>query len=429
METIVKITLWNQDMAALTWDKDKESGVLEFFEEFSTLNLDIAPLIMPLDDIRRGERIFQFATNKGKTFKGLPGLVADSLPDDYGNLVINEWITGKGLDQESVTPVDRLCYVGKRGMGALEYQPATSNHSLDESSLLEIKQLTELANEILNRRAHFKTKLSQGEKSYMDILKVGTSAGGAKPKAIIAYNEKTGEVRSGQVKAPEGFTYWLLKFDGIEDGKLKDNPAGIGNIEYAYYKMAIDCGINMMDSRLLSEGSHAHFMTKRFDRKDDGSKIHTQTLCALAHFDRDSQYSYEQGFQVMRRLSLPYNDMEQFFRRMVFNVIASNHDDHTKNHSFMMDTDGSWRLAPAYDLCYAYSSSGKWIKEHQLSLGNKRDSFVHNDLLAVGRQVGIRSANVLISQITDVVSRWKTYAQDAGVRKEHIEQIAQTHLL
>jgi len=429
METIIKVKLWNHEVAALVWDKKQESGVLEFFPSFPALGLEIAPLKMPLNDITRGERIFQFPANKNKTFKGLPGMLADSLPDDYGNSVIDEWLTSKGLDVAEVTPVDRLCYVGKRGMGALEYEPAINDRFLNESSILEIKQLTELAKEVLNKRTSFNAELHNGEKAYLDILKVGTSAGGAKPKAIIAFNEKTNEVRSGQVPAPKDFTYWLLKFDGVEEKKIKDNPLGIGKIEYAYYKMALDCGIRMMESRLLPDGKYAHFMTRRFDRLDDGSKVHVQTLCAIAHFNRDGRYSYEQAFQVMRQLHLPYSDMEQFYRKMVFNVVARNHDDHTKNHAFIMDTDGEWSLAPAYDLCYSYSPSGTWTKEHQMSLNNKRDDLRYSDLTAVASSVGIKAANDIIGHIVEVVSRWNDYACDADIRKEHIKQIGTMHSL
>lgn len=368
--------------------------------------------------------IYYFAAHRNKTFKGLPGMIADSLPDDYGNQIIDEWFASRGLSGLEFSPVDRLCYVGKRGMGALEYEPAQHDPSLDESSVIEIVHLTELAKEVLGKREEFQAGLRKGnDKSLFDILKVGTSAGGAKPKAIIAVNENMSEVRSGQVKAPEGFTYWLLKFDGLEAGKVTDNPLGIGRIEYAYHKMAVDCGIEMTECRLFEEGAYAHFMTKRFDRTESGEKLHTQTLCAIAHFDRDGRHSYEQVFQTMRRMNLPYSDMAQFYRRMVFNIIARNHDDHTKNHSFILNPDEEWRLAPAYDLCYSYSSAGRWTNQHQMSANNKRDNFIRADLLTVGQNMGIKKAKFIIEQITETVSGWNKYAAAAGVTEFHKEQI------
>jgi serine/threonine-protein kinase HipA len=387
-------------------------------------NLDIAPLFMPLEELRRGNKIFSFPSHKNKTFNGLPGLLADSLPDDYGNSIIDEWFAAKQMPVQ-ITPLDRLSYIGKRSMGALEYEPATEISGLNESALVEIEELTKLAKDILNRREEFSVGLTENNQNFINILRVGTSAGGAKPKAIIAIDETTGEIRSGQVQAPKGFSYWLLKFDGIEGGKINDNPLGIGRIEYAYYKMAIDCGIKMSESRLLEENEHAHFMTKRFDRDENGEKLHTQTLCALAHFDRDERFSYEQMFQTMRKLYLPYSEMEQMFRRMIFNIVARNHDDHTKNHSFIMSKLGEWSLAPAYDLCYSYSPSGKWTSQHQLSLNGKRDDFKIEDLLAVANKMDIKNADKIIKEIVAVISKWETYAKKTNVEKEHISLISQ----
>lgn len=422
MDTIAKITLWGKEVGVVSWNAEKEYAVFEFIDSFIKEDIDIAPLWMPMEDLLRGERIFSFPALQGKTFKGLPGLIADSLPDDYGNTVIDEWFSSIGLSVP-INPIDRLCYIGRRGMGALEYEPTRGNAFLNESSLIEIAALTKLADNVLNQRIEFQEDLRKNRDTLIDILKVGTSAGGAKPKAIIAFNEATREVRSGQVQAPAGFSYWLLKFDGVEGGKIKDNPIGIGRIEYAYHKMAVDCGINMTECRLWHEGDKAHFMTKRFDRMDTGEKLHTQTLCGIAHFDRDKRYSYEQLFQVMRRLYLPYPDMEEMYRRMVFNVVARNHDDHTKNHSFMMTEDGKWSLAPAYDLCYAYSPSGKWTSQHQLSLNGKRDNITRNDLLAVGKKMSINNCENIIDQVVDVLADWEVYAKEVDVKKEYAEQI------
>lgn len=424
MNIILKIRLWNNDVGAAYWDDERNCAVLEFYESFALKGWDIAPLIMPLDDLKRGERLYYFPENRGETFKGLPGFMADSLPDDYGTKIMDEWFAAKGRSAVEFTPLDRLSYIGKRGMSALEYEPANHDPILTSSSQLDIGQLTELAKEVLNKREQFKANIRSKNNILYDIIKIGTSAGGAKPKALIALNKQTGDVRSGQVLAPEGYTYWLLKFDGVEDKKVTDNPLGIGRIEYSYYRMATDCGIEMTECRLLEDKSYAHFITKRFDRTDTGTKLYTQSLCALAHFDRDKPYSYEQTFGVMRRLHLPYPDMEQMYRRMVFNVIVRNHDDHTKNHSFIMTEAGEWRLAPAYDLCFSYSAAGKWTNRHQMSVNNKRDNFTKEDLLTVGRNIGIRNYLYIVDEIIDVVSKWSSYAKENEVNPQYAEHIA-----
>lgn len=424
---IVDVKIWDTNVGVLVWDKDKDIAIFEYEPSFIKSSLEIAPLVMPLRTAE-GQR-YIFPENRNKCFKGLPGLIADSLPDAYGNQIIEDWFISKGIPGLEITPLDRLCYVGKRAMGALEYSPAAFDAELEASSVIEINILTELAKKILNEREAFQVSLKNADKKIIDILKVGTSAGGAKPKAIIAYNPKTKEVRSGQVKAPEGFGYYLLKFDGVENTKLSDNPMGIGNVEYAYYKMASDCGINMSESSLLSEGDYSHFMTKRFDRTDGGDKIHMQTLSAIAHMDRDIPQSYERAFQILRMLRLPAADISELFRRMVFNVVARNHDDHAKNHSFLMDKNGKWSLAPAYDLSFAYSEGGRWIGQHQMSVNGKRDKFDYNDLLIVGKRQNIPHPETIIDKTIEVVSQWRKYAKNAGVRPEHMNSIEKTHLL
>lgn len=422
METVVNITLWGENVAPIAWDSNREVGVIEFYASFLKNDWDIAPLMMPLEDLQRGERIFSFTNLKSKTFKGLPGLIADVLPDDYGNSIIDEWFAAKGKNVE-LTPLDRLCYIGKRGMGALEFEPVNADELLNTSSQIEMHELVDLAKQMLDKRTSFNANLEQNKEALIDILRVGTSAGGAKPKAIIAYNEQTNEVRSGQVKAPDGFGYWLLKFDGVEGGTIKDNPLGIGRIEYAYYQMALDCGIEMMESRLMEEGQQAHFMTKRYDRSENGEKLLTQTLCGMAHYDRDERYSYEQLFRVMRRLNLDYPDFEQLYRRMVFNIIARNHDDHTKNHSFMMNKKGTWLLSPAYDLCYTYAPSGQWTSQHQMSVNGKRNNFTLDDLIKVGTDQGVKNPSQIIKTITSVVSVWSNYASKNNVNPTFSKQI------
>ncbi len=429
METILEVTIFGKKVGVLAWDRDNDLGVFEFYDSFQQEGLDIAPLTMPLTEIINGERIFSFPDHRGKTFKGLPGLLSDSLPDDYGTAIINEFFAGKGIPGTEITPIDQLCYVGKRAMGALEFKPAIGDRSLNESSIIDLDQLTALAAQIFNEREKFQASLKNNDQSVNDILKIGTSAGGAKAKAIIALNEETNEVRSGQVRAPASFSYWLLKFDGVEDNKLKDNPPGMGKIEYAYYLMAKDCDIKMTRSRILRDGNYSHFMTKRFDRRDDGSRIHIQSLCAIAHFDRDGKYSYEQAFQVMRSLNLPETDMDQFYRRMVFNVTSRNHDDHTKNHAFLMNDNNDWELAPAYDLIYSYRPSGKWTSTHQMSVNNKRDGFRYSDLLAVASAMGIKQAKEIIDQVTSIISKWPEYARTAEVKQKHLKQIFENLLL
>lgn len=423
MDSIIEVSCLGEKVGVVVWDHNNNLAVFEFYESYARNGIDISPLIMPLENVYRGDRIYSFPENRGKTFKGLPGLLADSLPDDYGISIIDSYFQSKGLSSMDITPVDQLCYIGPRGMGALEFHPAWEDESLMSSSNIDLEQLTSLAQRILNDRKSFSLHLKQNDPSVVDLLKVGSSAGGAKPKAIIAWNEESNEIRSGQVIAPESFSYWLLKFDGVEDKRLKDNPLGVGRIEYAYHRMAVDCGIEMAECRLLHDGPYAHFLTKRFDRSDRGGRVHVQTLCAMAHFDRDLRFSYEQAFQVMRKLHLSAGEMDQFFRRMVFNVMARNHDDHTKNHAFLIDRTGRWALAPAYDLCYAYTPSGRWTNQHQMSINGKRDSFSRSDLNRVAENMGISSAGEIIEQILEVVSHWSFYAQEVGVKKEHSQEI------
>ena len=431
MSMIVNIKIWDRNVGYVAWDKKMELATFQYDSKFLSSKLDIAPIVMPLKKSSE-DRVYQFLQNRNVCFNGLPGLIADSLPDKFGTQIINEWFAANGLPDEQVSPLDRLCYVGKRGMGALEFEPSKKNIDLESSSILHVEELTRLADSIFSNRSSFQEKLMQENKDIIDILKIGTSAGGAKPKAIIAYNEQTGEVRSGQVKAPEGFTYWLLKFDGTtysEHDKISNNPKGIGNIEYAYYRMAKDCGINIMESRLLTEKDYNHFMTKRFDRLDNGDKLHVQTLAGIAHYNRDVRHSYEEAFGIMRKMKLGYSQIEEFYRRMVFNVVTRNHDDHTKNHSFLMNQQGKWSLAPAYDLCYSYSPSGRWTNKHQMSLNGKQSDFTYNDLIEVSKKIGINGAHEIIDEIVYVASRWKEYAKDCGVKESHAAMIESNLLL
>ena len=426
---IVDVKLWGQMVGSLVWDSAMQMAVFEYDNAFRRNGIEPAPLTMPL---AHGNRPFSFPANRTDCFKGLPGLIADALPDKFGNQIITEWFTRQGLPVGEITPLERLCYMGQRAMGALEFEPSKASSLLNESTEIYIDELTKLAEDIFTKREVFQERMFQEDKTILDILRVGTSAGGAKPKAIIAYNEQTNEVRSGQVKAPEGFGYWLLKFDGVtysEHGSVMENPKGIGNVEYAYYKMAQACGIVMAECRLLDEGDNHHFMTRRFDRTNNGDKIHMQTVAGLAHLDRDQRHSYEEIFGVIRKMNLPMEASQQLFRRMVFNVVARNNDDHTKNFSFLMDRNGKWQLAPAYDLCYSYKPGGRWIGQHQLSLNGKQDEFTRQDLLTVSENMGIRRCNEIIEEVVEAVSRWSTIAKDCGVRESHIAEIEKRQLL
>ena len=389
------VELWDMRVGAVLWDSDRGLASFEFEPSFLNSGLDPAPLTMPIDEARRGRAVFEFPDLAYKTFYGLPGMLADSLPDKYGNNIINAWLVRQGRTPESFSPVERLCYTGKRGMGALEFTPVIGDGD-NESVPVEVQELVRLAHKVIHERSQLDTNFNHLE-ALTDIIRVGTSAGGARPKAVIALNDKTGKVRSGQVTAPAGFSYWIMKFDGVKDDTLGD-PAGYGRIEYAYYKMAKQCEINMTKCRLYEEGDRAHFMIKRFDRTEKGKKIHMQSLCGMAHFDFNEAggYSYEQAFQIIRRLRLPHSDAEQLFKRMVFNLVARNQDDHPKNIAFLMDKSGTWKLSPAFDMTYAHNPSGDWTHKHQITVNGKREGFVYYDLIAVADEMNIKKGSQII---------------------------------
>jgi serine/threonine-protein kinase HipA len=364
------------------------------------------------------------------TFKGLPGILADALPDTYGNQMINLWLAQQGRPQDSMNPVEMLCFIGTRGMGALEFEPAVLKENKRTFSI-EMDSLVTTAQKMLDQREAFITNLHKDEEqAVLEILKIGTSAGGARPKALIAWNEKTGEVKSGQTKAPKGFEHWLIKLDGVSDVQLGSSQ-GYGKVEMAYYTMAKACGIDMMPSRLLEENGRSHFMTKRFDREGSETKHHVQTFCAMKHFDYNliRSFSYEQLFQCMRELKLTYADAEQMFRRMVFNVIARNCDDHTKNFSFLLRQGGTWELAPAYDLCHAYRPGSEWVSQQALSINGKRKNIAKADLLAVGESIRCKKAAEIVDEIKNTVHQWKDFADEVNVKGSLRDEIANTLLI
>lgn len=429
MVNLAKISLWGNAVGAVLWDARRQSATLEFEPDFIKTGLDLSPLKMPLPEMTRGQRTFSFPALSKETYKGLPGMLADSLPDRFGNALMDAWIASQGRNPGSVNPVERLCYTGKRGMGALEFEPAQHPADKETSTPLEIADLVKLAKLALKARTALKTNVKKKTDALADIIRVGTSAGGARAKAIIALNEKTGAVRSGQVNAPKGYSHWLIKFDGVTNAKLGD-PQGFGRIEYAYHKMALACGIEMMPCKLLEENNRAHFLTKRFDRVGN-DKLHMQTLCALAHFDYNdpNAYSYEQAFQAMREMGLSYPDARQLYTRMVFNVVARNQDDHTKNISFLMDASGSWKLSPAYDITNAHDPGNKWLNRHQMSVNGKRDGFKRTDLEKVAKEMNVKKPKEIIAAVLAAVEEWPKYAKEAGVARGQIAGIGKGNRL
>ncbi len=422
--TLAEVRLWGRTIGAVSLEEGATFARFQYDAAFAESGIEISPLVMPL-----AKPPYRFPELSPASFHGLPGLLADSLPDKFGNALINAWLATQNRAPESFDAVERLCYVGTRGVGALEFHP-TLGPSPGAAKDIRVDALVELASEILTHRQNFSVSFREDrEEALRDILRVGTSAGGARAKALIAWNRETNEVRSGQAAAGEGFEYWLLKFDGVAGNKDKEleDPRGYGKIEYAYSKMAAAAGINMSACHLMHEDGRAHFMTKRFDRRDDGSKLHMQSLAALAHYDFNmaGAYSYEQALAVIRRLGLSMDDVEQQFRRMAFNVIARNQDDHVKNIAFLMDKSGHWALSPAFDVTYSYNPEGTWTSTHQMTVNGKRDDFTRDDLRACGRVASMKRgvADTIIDEVRAAVDRWRDHANDAGVPETWASQI------
>lgn len=417
--------MWGRTVGAVSIGDGEDVAAFEYDPAFAASGIDISPLMLPLST-----RVYTLPALSRKTFHGLPGLLADSLPDKFGNALIDAWLATQGRQPQSFNAVERLCYTGARGMGALEFVPAIGPRAR-QATRIHIDKLVELATEILTQRSHFTASFvgTGRERVLKDILQVGTSAGGARAKAIIAWNPSTNEVRSGQIPAGEGFEYWLLKFDGVSGNKDKEleDPKGFGTIEYAYSRMAVDAGISMSACRLFEENGRRHFMTRRFDRLTGGRKLHMQSLGALAHYDFNlvGAYSYEQALLVIRQLSLPMGVIEEQFRRMAFNIIARNQDDHVKNIAFLMDKEGRWSLAPAFDLTYSYNPTGTWTASHQMTMNNKRDGFTGEDFKACAKTASMKRgrAEAIVDQVRAAVARWPDYADEAGVPAVWRDQI------
>lgn len=432
MSSLAAVHLWGRRIGAVLLEDGSETAVFEYEPAFLRSGIEVAPLTMPL---RSGER-YAFPSLPRETFRGLPGLLADSLPDRYGEALIDAWLATQGRTPGSFNAVERLCYIGARGMGALEFVPSTGP-PVPAGAALQVAALVELASDILTRRADLQTSFFDSERgdALQAILSVGTSAGGARAKAVIAWNPETNEVRSGQVSAAPGFQHWLLKFDGVSGNRDKEleDPLGFGVVEYAYSLMARDAGIVMAPCRLLEEGGRRHFMTQRFDRTDDGEKLHMQTLGALAHFDFNQvgAYGYEQAFLAMRQLGLQMEAIEQQFRRMAFNVIARNQDDHVKNIAFLMPRDGLWRLAPAYDVTHAFQPDGRWTNQHQMTINGKRDGFTLDDFRAVAGAAAMKRGRpeAILREVQAAVSQWQYIAERARLDPQQAALIAATHRL
>jgi len=426
---VAEVKLWGDRVGAVSWNDARQLASFEFDPKFLDKGLDISPITMPLADARTGKRIYSFPELDFQTFMGLPGLLADSLPDRFGTALLDRWLAEQGRALGTVNPIERLCYTGTRGMGALEYHPP-KKEIRDKKKVIEIERLVQLASDVLLERSDLRADLHHLDREdILEIIRVGTSAGGARAKAVVAYNKRTGELRSGQIDNLDEFEYWIIKLDGVTNRRLGD-PKGYGRIEFAYYLMATDCGIHMSQCDLKHEGERAHFMTKRFDRNAAG-KLHMQTLCGLAHYDynRTRVYSYEQAFQAIRSLGLHYPASEEMFARMCFNVIARNQDDHTKNISFLMDTDGVWSLSPAYDVTYAYNPEAEWTKSHQMTINGKADGITRTDLTEVASRMNINKPDAIIDRITDVVADWPSYAKKVGLDKAKATAIGKTHVL
>lgn len=431
MTKVGEVRLWGKTIGAVSLQEGDEVAAFEYDAAFAQSGIQIAPVTMPLS-----RRVYRFPEVSRQTFLGLPGLLADSLPDRFGNALINAWLASQGRRRDSFNAVERLCYTGQRGMGALEYAPATGPRAR-QSQRINVDRLVELASEVLTHRNKLNVSFADEEKetAFRDILRVGTSAGGARAKAVIAWNPATNEVRSGQVKAGQGFEYWLLKFDGVSGNRDKEleDSRGYGIIEYAYYLMARECGIEISTSRLFEENGRRHFMTQRFDRLAGGEKLHMQSLGAMAHYDFNmaGAYSYEQALLTMRQLRLPMQAIEQQFRRMAFNLVARNQDDHVKNIAFLMDKQGQWSLSPAFDVTYSFNPAGEWTASHQMTMNGKRDHFTMDDFRACARSASMKRgrAETIVAEVQDTVSKWRSFADTAGVPEAVRERIQQTLIL
>lgn len=420
----IEVRIWGRTVGAVALDPRLGYYAFEYDPRFVAVGIELAPLTMPLTQAREP---FIFADLPELTFKRLPALLADALPDDFGNALIDAWMAGKGIAKEAVTPLDRLAYMGKRGLGALEFRPVHGPNVASHTAI-KLSRLVESARKAVHGEIasdpHARAALAQ-------IIQVGTSAGGQRAKAALAWNPQSGEIRAGQFDADTGFEHWLLKFDGMGPDRELGASQDYGRIEYAYSLMARAAGIDMAPCRLLEENGRAHFMTRRFDREVDGAgktvKHHMQSLCALAHLDykQKATHDYAQLLQAVQRLRLGFGALEEAFRRAVFNVMAANCDDHSKNFSFLLRAgEGQWRLAPAYDITHAYNPKGEWTFQHLMGVGGKFSAVGRDDLLRLADRFAIGPAPRIIARVGEAVAEWPRFAREAGLGKKNASAIA-----
>lgn len=421
MNDTAEVILWGTRIGIIHQDIAKPYATFEYDKDFVNSGIELSPLRMPL-----GKNIYEFPALTDEPFYGMPGLVADSLPDRFGNAVIEQWLTSLGKSLADFTAIDRLCYTEKRGMGALEYVPASADIK-DIDANINVREMVKFASDVLSGRERISLS-ARDSLTYSQLVQVGSSAGGARAKALIAWNEKTNEVRSGQMQLDTGYDYWLMKFDNVSkngDHGLEDKPE-YTLIEYAYYLMARKAGITMSECRIYNSGEDHHFMTKRFDRVN-GKKLHMQSLGALAHisYREPGVCGYELAAMYMKKIGISYKEIEQFYRRMVFNCLAVNQDDHVKNISFIMDRAGKWRLSPAYDITFSYNPTNKWLRAHQMTVNGKTTEIGLPDLLEAGSKMGIkeRRCKDIISEICASVSGFAEVAEQVGIKEKTTEYV------
>lgn len=420
MITTAEVFLWGTRIGVIYQEKPEEAARFEYDKKFQKSGIELSPFMMPLSD-----RVYSFPDLvRVDSFHGLPGLCADSLPDKFGNAIISQWLTRQGRSEESFTAIERLCYIGSRGMGALEYVPSTRTD--DFNSEVDVTEMVRLASDVLSNRNI--AVIDKEQAGLAQLIEIGSSAGGARAKAVIAWNEITNEIKSGQINAGEGFDYWLIKFDGVKkngDYGIED-PKQHTLTEYAYYLMALDLGIHMEECRIFEKDGFNHFMTKRFDRVN-GQKVHMQTLAAHKHIDYNQAglFSYEQCAECARKLDIGADGIKQLYKRMTFNVFSGNCDDHVKNISFLMDREGRWEFSPAYDLTFAYHPDHKYMSHHQMLVNGKSMHISDEDLIESGLVMGLSRefCNNTIEKTKLVVGNWFNYAQKAGITEERANTI------
>jgi serine/threonine-protein kinase HipA len=413
----LQVFLWGRRVGAVAWIEEDRNAEFQYDDDFLRTGFEISPIIMPLS-----KTVYRFPEHQAlPTFLGLPGLLADSLTENFGNSLMRAWLARKGISFDDLTPVERLGYIGKRGMGALEFQPDLDT-SANQPFFTSTSELVDVARQVLQQQEASLKKVEDEEQLHK-LIQVSTSAGGAKAKAIIAYNEETRQVMSGQANCPTGFDHWIIKFADVENAEHFSDQ-NVGRLEYAYHRMAVESGITMMESKLHSDGARAHFMTRRFDRIEN-TKIHAHTFCGIAHQDRNppGNTEYETLFLTARRLGLSQVSLTELYRRMVFNILARNQDDHSKNHAFLMDTDGSWALAPAYDITFSFKESSRWVDKQQMRCNGKRDGFTMIDLIEAAKAADVRRPDRIISDVKGGLEKWRKLADDAGLPKGQAEAV------